>query len=142
MFEIYKRGQGVAARWMTAAVLGALAAFGSYELRGFLSGRLLDENEREYALLDALPWSLVISAFVFVAAMIGVALAVNNRKFVDYLIASETELRKVAWPKREELKRQTLVVIVTMLLFSALLLVADLIFAAGSAKLFLGRFSF
>ena len=143
VFEIYKKGQGVAARWMTAAVLGALSAFGSYELREFLSGKLVDKTTaREYLLLNAVPWSLPIAALVFLAAMIGVALAVNSKKFVDYLIASETELRKVAWPKRDELKRQTVVVIVTMLLFAVLLFVADVIFAAGSAKLFLGRFSF
>jgi len=141
MFDIYKKGQGVAARWITAVTLGALSAFGSYELREYLSGKLADDVGREYLLLDAVPWSMPIAAVVFLAAMIGVAFVVNNKRFVDYLIASETELRKVAWPKRDELKRQTVVVIVTMLLFAALLLVADVIFALGSTKLFLGTFS-
>ena len=141
MFEIYKKGQGIAARWMTAGTLGALSAFGAFELREFLSGQLADDAGNEYLLLDAVPWSLPIAAMAFLAAMIGVALVVNSKRFVDYLVASETELRKVAWPKRDELKRQTVIVIVTMLLFSALLLAADFMFGLGSAKLFLGKFS-
>ena len=140
MFEIYKKGQGVAARWMTAVTLGALSAFGCYELREFLSGKLVDADGREYMLLDAVPWSMLIAAVTFLAAMIGMALVVNSKRFVDYLIASETELRKVAWPRRNELKRQTAVVIVTLLLFAVMLRLADIIFAFGSTALFLGRF--
>jgi len=142
MFEIYKKGQGIAARWMTAGTLGALSAFGSYELLDVLQARLADQQTgEEELLLGIAPLSMLIAVVAFMGAMIGVALVVNSKRFVDYLVASETELRKVAWPKRDELKRQTVIVIVTMGLFAALLLAADALFGFGSAWLFLGKFS-
>jgi len=55
---------------------------------------------------------------------------------VDYLIMSEIELRKVSWPTREELKRQTTVVIIALVAFSLVLWVADLIFTSGILRLY------
>ena len=117
MFEIYKRGQGTTARWISASGLGGLAAFGAYELWDSLSGRY-----------SAGPVPTVASAVLFVASAVLIAWLINWPRFVDYLIMSEAELRKVSWPTRDELKRQTMVVIFTLVAFAAVLLIADLIF--------------
>jgi preprotein translocase subunit SecE len=117
MFEIYKRGQGTTARWITAGGLGGLAAFGAFELRESLSGNY-----------PTGPAATLGGAVLFVAAAAAIAWLINWPRFVDYLIMSEAELRKVSWPTRDELKRQTTVVIFTLVAFAFILLLSDMIF--------------
>ena len=133
MFEIYKKGQGISARWIAAAALGALAVFGCYALQGLVSGYTSANLNLGIA---QFPVSVLVSAVAFVVAGVLVALVVNHKRLVDYLISSELELRKVSWPTRAELKRQTTVVIVTIFVFSAMLLVADIIFGFASRRLY------
>lgn len=130
MFEIYKPGQGATARWIAAAGLVALAAFGCFELYDSLSGHF------ESVKLGPVHVSVLVSGLAFVGAVVLAYLAVNQVRFVDYLIASEMELRKVSWPTKDELKRQTIVVIVTLMAFGLILLAADVLFAFGSRQLY------
>ena len=51
---------------------------------------------------------------------------------VEFVKEVRAELRKVSWPTKDELKRQTTVVIFTLVLFAVILLVADFLFATGS----------
>jgi preprotein translocase subunit SecE len=128
MFEIYKKGQGTTARWIAAIGMGALAAFGTFELYDSLSALT--------GSLFGVTWGMLISIVVFLGAAALIAWLVNLPKFVDYLIMSEIELRKVSWPTREELKRQTTVVIIALVAFSLVLWVADLIFTSGILRLY------
>jgi len=133
MFEIYKRGQGTRARAVAAIALGALAVFGCYSLQDFIGG--YTEAKLTLGFMD-LSVSVLVSAVAFLVAGMLVALICNHKRLVDYLISSETELRKVSWPTRADLKQQTLIVIATIVIFSALLFVADLVFAYGSKHLY------
>jgi preprotein translocase subunit SecE len=132
MFEIYKKGQGTTARWIAAVGMGALAAFGTFELYDSLSavGGSFHLGSVEVT------YSTLASALVFLLAAALIGWLVNLPKFVDYLIMSEVELRKVSWPTREELKRQTTVVIIALVAFSLVLWVADLIFTSGILHLY------
>jgi preprotein translocase subunit SecE len=132
MFEIYKKGQGTTARWIAAVGMGALAAFGTFELYDSLSavGGSFHLGGVEVT------YSTLASVLVFLAAAALIAWLINLPKFVDYLIMSEVELRKVSWPTREELKRQTTVVIIALVAFSLVLWVADLIFTSGILHLY------
>lgn len=131
MVEIYKKGQGVVARWLTFGVLTALAVFGCYELKEALAGWIAND-----AAFGSVTWSFSISVLTFIVVELLIGLLANNRRFVDYLIASETELRKVSWPTRQELKRQTVVVIVTLFLFGVMLFAADILFSLGSKAVY------
>jgi preprotein translocase subunit SecE len=133
MFEIYKKGQGTTARWIAAVGMGALAAFGTFELYDSLSA--LGGNPLRMGGVE-MSWSTLTSIVVFLAAAALIAWLINLPKFVDYLIMSEIELRKVSWPTREELKRQTTVVIIALVAFSLVLWVADLIFTSGILSLY------
>ena len=133
MFEIYKRGQGTRARWVAAIALGALAVFGCYSLQDFIGG--YTEAKVNLGFME-LSVSVLVSAIGFLLAGMLIALIYNHKRFVDYLISSETELKKVSWPTRADLKRQTVIVIATIVVFSALLFVADLFFAYGSKHLY------
>jgi len=132
--QIYKKGQGVTVRWVAVAALGALAVFGCYGLEDFVRGYTADAGlSLGFATVQ---WSVLVSVCAFLGAVALIAFIVNHKRLVDYLISSETELRKVSWPTRAELKRQTVVVLVTIVIFSLVLLVADLLFAYGSGLLY------
>lgn len=51
----------------------------------------------------------------------------NKRRAVDFLIATESELKKVSWSSRKEVAGSTLVVIVTIILMGLFLYFADYI---------------
>jgi len=131
--DIYKKGQGTIARWVAAGGMGGFAVFGCYELQEYVA-RFTD---RALSLgFVSMPVSVLASFGAFVAAAVVIGVVVNSKRFVDYLIMSEVELRKVSWPSRADLKRQTVAVIVTLLFFSVILLVADVVFVFGSSRLY------
>ncbi len=132
MFEIYKKGQGTWARRIAVIGLGALAAFGTYELYDSLSAVT---GSFTIAAVEV-PWSMLASVLALLGAAVLIAWLVNLPRFVDYLIMSEIELRKVSWPTRDELKRQTTVVIIALIAFSLTLWIADLIFASGILRFY------
>jgi preprotein translocase SecE subunit len=51
--------------------------------------------------------------------------AVNYPGFADFLIATEAELNKVSWTSRKRLIQDTVVVLVTLVMFTVFLLVVD-----------------
>ncbi len=53
----------------------------------------------------------------------------NKPRIVDFMIATESEMRKVNWPTRSEVVGSTWIVICGTLLMALLLFVVDLVFA-------------
>jgi preprotein translocase subunit SecE len=51
--------------------------------------------------------------------------AVNSPKPADLLIETENEMRKVNWPRRDEAINSSVVVIATVIIFTAFIFVAD-----------------
>ena len=139
MFGTYKKGQGTVARALSSLVLGALGVFGCQALHEWLSGYgwAADHGIPFGSEAPLVKWGLIASAGVFLVFAVLVVWLMNHRRFVDYLINSEAELRKVSWPTRPELKRQTVVVVVTLALFGVMLFLVDLVFGYGSRLLFL-----
>ena len=120
--RIYKRGQGAGARWVAGVGLLGFAVFGCYELNEALAGGAAWE------VFDAkIPPSFVASAVLFLVFAGVIVWVVNSARPVDFLIETEAELRKVSWPTRADLGRQTVVVLVTVFLMAGIILLADLI---------------
>jgi preprotein translocase subunit SecE len=67
----------------------------------------------------------VVGAIVVIGVWVGFR-AINHPPFADFLIDVESEMTKVTWPSWSELQRATIVVLVTMLLFSILLFGYDI----------------
>lgn len=59
-----------------------------------------------------------------------------KNKIVNFFMDIVKEMKKVTWPKREELKESTLVVIVTSLIFAAFVYVVDKIINEGLKIIF------
>jgi len=119
---IYKSGQGYWTRVMTAigvATLGLAAASWSW---------------KELAVVRT-PFEVIyLQAAVASAIALGVAILTYwvvgmNRRANEFFIATEGELRKVAWPPRKELLGSTWVVIGVSVIIAAILFLSDIAFS-------------
>jgi preprotein translocase subunit SecE len=131
MIGTYKKGQGAIARLLAVGALSAMGLYGCISLYRALAARS-----------DQWPWlgnalnlgalSVQIYLLITIASVIlvgaGILFILSRARVVDYLINSEAEMRKVSWPTKDELKRQTVVVIIFLAFFGAFLLLADLVF--------------
>jgi len=130
--EVYKKGQGSAARITTAIGLGLFGLFGLYDL--YTKG--LDSWDT--VAFAGIQWRMIVAVIVAAGCAALVAWIVNGRKATDFLIVTESELKKVSWPTRRELQRQTTVVIAFTVLLGLIIFFADLLFVALMRRLFIG----
>ena len=117
-FTIYKKGQGYWTRMGTA--LGAM-----------LLGLLTAWNLYYYlpAVIGITRGAAATVAGVFLAGFAALVWWLTNKPSnVDFLIATDSEMRKVNWTSRRELIGSTKVVIVFMLIIAMTLFVIDVFF--------------
>jgi preprotein translocase subunit SecE len=129
-FHIYKKGQGYWTRMGTVAgvvLVGALTGeflftqfdgLGATSLAGFLTRIHLQEPRGGYllALIFAIVYSLLAYHYL------------NKPVSVDFLIATDSEMKKVNWTTRKELFGSTKIVIGFMFFLAILLFLYDLFF--------------
>ena len=117
-FSIYKPGQGKWLRWGTVA--GGTLIIG-------LGGWWLWDKESHIAPLDAQWKALAVSIWVLIWGYV-LFRFVNSPKWGEFLIMTESEMRKVAWPSRREVINSTKVVILLTFGLGGILWVVDLAF--------------
>ncbi len=133
MFEIYKSGQGKYTRTVTfvsAMFLGIMGAYVlSENLGAFLPGPGVSPADKE-GLLPAMKIYLQYGIPTVVVVLLGVLMLklVNRQKSADFLIATESEMKKVSWSSKKEIVGSTKVVIVTAFIMAAILFAVDIIF--------------
>ncbi|HTW94639.1 MAG TPA: preprotein translocase subunit SecE [Tepidisphaeraceae bacterium] len=117
-FHIYKKGQGKWTRVGTvfgAAIIGAMTAAFVYNQTSYVTIRKFQLG--------------YIPCFVFCAVYALLAyLLMNNRRNVDFLIATDSEMKKVNWTTRAELWGSTKVIILFMFVVAIFLFIVDLFF--------------
>ena len=116
--SIYKSGRGYWVRMMSA--LG----FGTLVLAGVAWGWAQMDVINDPILYQA----AMAVAVIVVAAVIFYYLLGINQKIVDFMIATEDEMKKVNWPSKKEIIGSTWVVIAGTLLIAAVLFAIDVIF--------------
>ena len=123
-FTIYKKGQGYWTRMGTViglALVGGLTAYNLYAyVPTFLPERIPQPTGVRIGLGVALGF---LAAFVIVCWKV-----LNKPTNVDFLIATDSEMKKVNWTSRKELIGSTKVVILFMFLTALFLFVCDLFF--------------
>lgn len=86
-------------------------------------------------LTNAFPWAIHVQFGVpiamFAAAAYGIFRLVNHAKFADFLIATESEMKKVSWSSRAELVGSTIVVIVTVVVMALYIFGVDAVIMSG-----------
>jgi preprotein translocase subunit SecE len=115
-FTVYKPGQGKWLRWGTVAGCSLLACLGAYWL-GF--------QEQHLAPLDIL-WRVLAMTLWLLLWALGTFWFVNSPKWGEFLIMTESEMRKVTWPSRREVINSTKVVILLTFGLGMLLWIVDL----------------
>jgi preprotein translocase subunit SecE len=117
-FDIYKRGQGKYTRLGTFAGAVGVALIGA---------ALLPEK------IQLLTASAYIQFLVPTVALVALAWmmfwVVNRPKTADFMIATESEMKKVSWSSRKEVVGSTKVVIVTTFILAVILFGVDFLFA-------------
>jgi preprotein translocase subunit SecE len=120
-FQLYKSGQGRYLRGGTGVSAALVDLVFCYYLWTLLS-RYLAENAYKPYLEYGIP------AAVFAVLGVAVFFYVNKPNVVDFLVATETEMKKVSWSSRAELVGSTAVVIVTVFALAVFIYMADTIF--------------
>lgn len=120
VLDLHKPGQGAIVRWCSAIGLGVVAlAFASFVL----------DQLRRFEFAENLLVRYLIPVVIVVASGIGIFyLLGRSRRVVDFMIATESEMRKVNWSTRREVLGATRVVIVTVLALGIVLFVVDVLF--------------
>ena len=115
---LYKPLQGKRARLWTGVGLGATILLGLRELSLSLAGA-----EFSTAVFYGVP---VLVGLVFAWLIYRL---LQFPPFVDFLIATEAEMNKVSWTSKEDLKRATIVVLVTVAVMAVFLFGVDWIWS-------------
>jgi len=129
----YKPTQGVSLRRYTLIGVLLLGGSGVYSLSangsvpyGTLALRIPFTGEPHY-LLPLLPSAETSLILLLAGAVLWFAWRlVNVPAFADFLINTEAEMNKVSWSSRKQLAKDTVVVLVTVVLLTVFLLIIDL----------------
>ena len=123
---IYKPGQGYWTRMMSAIAGGLIVFMGAAWLWKSLAGVRFGSIQTIYIQAGA------AVLFIAVFTWVGYYLICLNTKFVDFLVATEAEMKKVNWSTRREIMGSTWVVISLMFVVGVLITFLDL----GYTRLF------
>ena len=126
-FTIYKKSQGYWTRMGTAIAAALLGVLTAYHLYAWLPALIhLGSTPEAQARARHIALFVAVTFFALFAALIW--RVTNKPSNVDFLIATDSEMKKVNWTSRKELIGSTKVVIVFMFLIAAFLFVVDVIF--------------
>lgn len=118
--RIFKPGQGKWVRWATVAGAGALAIAGAAFIREQIQIFAFADNEFVPALVPIV--------FLLIVAYLIYRFVGRSESVVNFMIATEGEMKKVNWSSRREVWGATRVVIVTVIALSFILFVVDIAF--------------
>lgn len=126
--EFYKKGQGSIARLLALVSSGLLVVWGGYALWVTLQGtgaaKMLSFEVPHVGLKINL--ALIIAVAVVVLAWVGTVWVLNRPRSVDLLVETESEMRKISWPSKQEAWNSSIVVVVTVLVMMGLLFFYDI----------------
>ena len=111
--KIYKRSQGKNSRLWTALAIFAVVVLGCWRLYKQLQGTE--------------PWVQTVIPVGVCAVFAALIYWLSNRPTVaDFLIASESEIKKVSWSSRKEIVNSTMIVISVVAIVAVFLGAVDL----------------
>jgi preprotein translocase SecE subunit len=126
-FTIYKKNQGYWTRMGTAIAAALLGVLTAYHLYAWLPALIhLGSTPEAAARARHIALFVAVAFFVLFAALVW--RVTNKPSNVDFLIATDSEMKKVNWTSRKELIGSTKVVIVFMFLIAIFLFAVDILF--------------
>lgn len=122
-FGIYKPGQGYWTRVMSAIGFGMLGLAGANWAWKELAA--VNTSFEVVYLQASVAGVIALITAIFTYWLIGAHARAN-----EFFIATEGELRKVAWPPRKEIVGSTWVVIGVSVIIAAILFLSDVVFSS------------
>jgi len=126
-FGIYKPGQGYWVRVLTATMIGVLFLAAAAWLMGqatLVAERLRGANG-ERTIQPVVLQALVAGIVLIIGAGVAYYAAAMSKRFVDFLIATDGEMKKVNWSTGKDIRMSTLVVIFASVVLSGVLFAVD-----------------
>ena len=115
VFDIYKRGQGKYTRLCSAFGIALIMGLGCLQL---------------YKKLQAGDLGLWVETMVPAGLFVVLALLIfwlaNKPSLANFMIAAESEMKKVSWSSRQEIAVSTFIVIVVVVIMAVLLGTTDI----------------
>ena len=143
--SFYKQKQGLITRWGTFAVLAILFLFGAYRFYyNFFYTTPLEKMPQFWQWLHAkyiwktitipaveidIPLSprwLISLGLGFILISLSAYFCFWHQRVSDFLIDTESEMRKVSWPTSKEVVGSSIVVIIAIIVLGLYLFLADL----------------
>ena len=121
IFTIYKRGQGKYTRLCSAFAAAIIAGLGCLQLYVKLDAWLTGMPRK-----TALWVATMVPTGLFVALGLLIFWLVNKPSIADFMIAAESEMKKVSWSSRQEIAVSTLIVIIVVICMAVLLGTTDI----------------
>lgn len=129
MLEWYKPQQGQRFRGLIGVLMGVLGLHGSIRLHQHLSSAFFRSPipglEKIFGEEFVVEWRTVVASVVAVAVFLLIYRFSNWPKAADFLIDTESELRKVAWAPRSEVISNSIVVCITVIILSVFIFLVD-----------------
>jgi preprotein translocase SecE subunit len=135
-FTIYKKGQGYWTRLLSALGAGLILFLTVHflwtHLPPWITPAFTPDNPTNQQMQAAVAKARNVTLGICAAVLIGGALLgwrlLNKPENVDFLIATDSEMKKVNWTSRKELIGSTKVVIFFMMAIAFVLFVIDILF--------------
>ena len=137
-FTIYKKGQGYWTRMGTVIGVVLVGAFMAYNLYAYIPTFLPEgvKPKTGTAIGFGVAVGFAIAYTIFVWRLM------NKPTNVDFLIATDSEMKKVNWTSRRELIGSTKVVVIFMFLTALFLFLCDLVFISIMRLLHVLKFGY
>lgn len=125
--ELYKPEDATRSRGGLAVLIAGLLGYGIYSLYDFLAVGFWQRDLIGGALGDEFPLSprVILAGVLFIALGVALYLLINNKKIVDFLIATEDEMTKVSWSPKHEVISSSVVVVATTVILGLYLWAVD-----------------
>jgi preprotein translocase SecE subunit len=128
IFNFYRPEEGHRSRAIGGLSLAALMVYGAFSFFEWLPadwkaplpkiGDLLSEDFR-------LSVGSIMSVLLGVGFLIGIYKLINFPRFVDFLVETEAELKKVSWASRRQVITESIVVVATVLILGVYIFLID-----------------
>jgi preprotein translocase SecE subunit len=130
--EIYKEGHGVLVRRVAFVALASLLVWGGTELYGWLNAGDWVRNHRWVDYRIPVINQFIDPAFVicWVVVITGCVLlyrGLNRERAADFLIETDTEVRKVTWPSWNDAWNSSLIVLIFVVVVTGFIFLSDFI---------------
>ena len=145
---IYRKEEGRLERSVCVALVFAVALFGAKRLADWLTRFSWASRTLLPTPLGALTGARVCGGILLLACIVGLWVLMNHARTVDFLVDTESELRKVSWPvdpaqprfvdRYRELWQSSVVVIVSVLIMGFTLYVYNLVLFQTLGRLVVG----